>query len=246
MKKFKEYMDEMTTRGWIAFVTITLLAFIFVAGAAYYYVQNPNTWPVSYFTNDNDDNKKVLVKSREVEDDKTTELIKRATDAAFSQNNSNTTNGSDTKTTSNTQTGSTSASPVSYQYQKEEVRIALIIAKNEYDVQNVISGRCGDVYMVTAFVIGPTVLTNSIKALFGNKVYGDFLPGNIIPTYHPDLYFKDVTIQNGTARIYLTGSFSNEVGTCDNELAIAQLTETSKYYPTVSSVELYLNGSKIN
>lgn len=237
----------MTTHGWIAFVTITLLAFIFVTGAVYYYVQNPNTWPVSYFTHSKDsksDNKKVVVKSRDIEDDKTVDLIKRATDAAFSQNNTNTSNP-------NTQTSTSEQSPkpapsISYQYQKEEVKIALIIAKNEYDVKNVISGVCGDVYMVTAYVPGPTVLTNSIKALFGNKVYGDFLPGNIIPTYHPDLYFKDVTIQNGVARIYLTGSFSKKVGTCDTELAVAQLTETSKYYPTVSSVELYLNGSKIN
>jgi len=242
MKRFKEYMNEMTTQGWITFATIALLLIIIVTGGIFYYVKNPQAWPMALFGEKNESvkEKKIVVKSRDTQTDaQTLELINRAADAAFSTDTANTSAPVQTMTQG-------SAQSVSYQAQKEEVKIALIMAKNEYDVTNVISGTCGDVYMVTAFVPGPTVLTNSIKALFGNKIYGDFLPGNIIPTYHPDLFFKDVVITNGVAQIYLLGSFETGENTCKTELALAQLRETAQYYPNVTAAQIYLNGQRID
>ena len=118
---------------------------------------------------------------------------------------------------------------------------------NNTTTKNIISGACGDVYMVTAYVPGPQVLTNSLKALFGDKVFGDFMPGNIIPSYHPNLTFKEVKIENGVAKVYLGGSFSgSRKGVCDATLAIAQIKETAKSYPNVKSVEIYQGGEKID
>ena len=230
MKRIKEYMNEMTKQGWITFSAIVALIVIIIICGIIFYVKNPNTWPVTIFSDKPE--KKFKVTTRNLDSDT---FIEKAVESQFNAEKP---------------TSEYAASPskeVSYAYKPEEVEIALIIEENQYDVKNIIKGVCGNVYMVTAYVPGPTVLTNSYKALFGDKIFGDFLPGNIIPSYHPSLTFKEVKIENGVAKIYLGGSFSGaREGVCDAELAIAQLEETAKSYPNVKSVEIYQAGKKIN
>jgi hypothetical protein len=230
MKRIKEYMNEMTKQGWITFSAIVALVVIIIISGIIFYVKNPNTWPITIF-NDKPE-KKFKVTTRDLDSDT---FIEKAVESQFIAEKPK----NDYAVSPTTQ--------VSYAYKPEEVLIALIIEENEYDVKNIIEGVCGNVYMVTAYVPGPTVLTNSYKALFGDKIFGDFLPGNIIPSYHPSLTFKEVKIEKGVAKIYLGGSFSGaRKGVCDAELALAQLEETAKSYPNVKSVEIYQDGKKIN
>ena len=138
-------------------------------------------------------------------------------------------------------------SATTYVNNTQEVQIA-VVADN--DAQKVVGDTtdisCGHIAFVTYRITGPAVLTNSLKALFENKVITDFNPGNIIPTYHPELTLKNVVIENGIAKVYLEGNFSGEHdGWCDASLAIAQITETAKVFPSVNSVEVYQGIEKI-
>lgn len=236
MKRIKEFMQNMTTQAWITTAIIGALILVILIGTFITFVGYPSKNRMASHKNT------IPVHSNKEEDSKTDEFIDKATDTIFVK--------PDTATSyvTNTNTYLPPVVPaVSYNAAKQEVQIALIIEENEYNVKNIIEGVCGNVYMVTAYVPGPTILTNSFKALFGDKVFGDFMPGNIIPSYHPDLKFKEVVITNGIAKIYLTGSFTEtEKDSCDTALAIAQLTETAENYPNVKSVEIYLGSKKVN
>ncbi len=244
MKRIKEYVDDMTTQGWITTAIIGALVIVILIGVFVGLVGKPNK------------NRFSLKKDIEIvdeKDSKTDKFIDKASDNVFVKENpidnyAGTVSNTNSSTGYVGTTGSAYTQPfVSYDAQKQEVEIALIIEENEYDVKNIIEGVCGNVYMVTAYVPGPAVLTNSFQALFGNKIFGDFLPGNIIPTYHPDLTFKDVVITNGVAKIYLGGKFhETQKDSCDTQLAIAQLTLTAKSYPNVKTVEIYLGSKKVN
>ncbi len=140
------------------------------------------------------------------------------------------------------------SSATTYVQNTEEVKVAVVVGKEAQQiVGDTIKVSCGQITHITTRVSGPAVLTNSLKALFENKITTDFLPGNIIPTYHPKLTLDDVKIENGVAKIYLGGNFDGEKdGLCGASLAIAQITETAKTFSTVSSVEIYQGGKKIN
>ncbi len=236
----------MTRKGWIIISTVALLIVLLIAGAIYY-SNNPDAWPVSVFTR-GDDRQEVKKSAKEEyfpiagkKDNRQGDFADVAAKTIFSDT---------------AKTPEAAKAPNEYSYdptrqsgyasKSEEVRIGLIVAENEYDVKNVISGKCGDVYMVTYFVPGPDVLSNSAKALFGDKVFADFLPGNIIPSYHPNLAFKSAMIENGVAKINLSGSFSgSRDGQCDAELALAQLAETAKSFATVRDVVIYLGSKEV-
>lgn len=226
-------MDEMTKQGWITFSAVAALVVIIIVTGTIYYAKKPNAWPLSLFNDKPEKTFKVTTRDFDSEN-----FIKNAVESKFIIE----------KPKSEYAVAPVpSEEEVSYAYNAEEVQIALIIEENEYDVKNIIEGICGNVYMVTAYVPGPTVLTNSYKALFGDKVFGDFLPGNIIPSYHPGLSFQEVKIENGVAKIYLNGKFgSSYEGACDKELAIAQLAETAKSYPNVTSVQIFQDGKRVN
>ncbi len=234
----------MTRKGWIIISTVALVLVLLIAGAIYY-SQNPDAWPASVFTRGND---RFEIKKNAKEDYFPIAGKKDDRKGDFADTAARTIFPDTTKTPVPAKAPSEysydATKQTGYASNSQEVRIGLIIAENEYDVKNVISGACGDVYMVTYFVPGPEVLSNSIKALFGDKVYADFLPGNIIPSYHPNLAFKSVVIENGVAKIHLAGNFSgSRDGQCDAELALAQLAETAKSFATVQDVVIY-QGSK--
>lgn len=240
MNRFKEYMKNMTTQGWIttafigALVLIAIIGFsVSLIGHSTYrgMVLKKNTPGVTQHVNSDTDN-----------------FINKASTNVFDKNiPANSYSSTNTQVEVKAPTTKPVKAPVTYEAQKHEVKVALIIEQNEYDVKNIIAGVCGNAYLITAYIPGPNVLENSYKALFGDKLFADFLPGNIIPTYHPDLRFKQVVITDGVARIYLTGSFTEtQKDSCDKQLAIAQLSETAKSYPNVKSVEIYLGTQIVN
>lgn len=68
--------------------------------------------------------------------------------------------------------------------------------------------------------------------------------GNFMPKTKATLHYDHVTLANGLAKVYLTGSLSGLAGVCDDPRAKIQIEETALQFPTVQSVELYLNGVK--
>lgn len=129
----------------------------------------------------------------------------------------------------------------------QELQVAVIADKTAQDILgNTKEISCGNIAFVTLRVTGPAVLTNSLKALFEDKVEADFVPGNIIPLYHPELTLEKVVIESGVAKVYLGGNFSGaKDGICDASLAIAQIVETAKAFDSVTSVEIYQGDKKV-
>lgn len=90
----------------------------------------------------------------------------------------------------------------------------------------------------------PAPLTAALTELFGiTEAEVDGL-GNFIPRTRDTLGFDRVTIENGVARVYLLGKLSGLAGVCDDPRAKIQIEETALQFPTVKSVQLYLNGEK--
>ncbi len=113
-------------------------------------------------------------------------------------------------------------------------------------ISNGPSEGCDKVVMVNQ-VIPPTntPLTAAMQALFGigtTSVQGWF---NYIARTNATLQFQNATIVGGTANIYLTGSLSGLAGVCDNPRTDIQIKRTALQFPSVQSVQLYLNNQPI-
>ncbi|NBD73706.1 hypothetical protein GVX82_01545 [Patescibacteria group bacterium] len=65
---------------------------------------------------------------------------------------------------------------------------------------------------------------------------------NFMAETNDTLSFERVTLEEGTAAVYLTGELSGLRGVCDNPRAAIQIEETALAFDTVDSVELFLNG----
>ncbi|OGY98848.1 MAG: hypothetical protein A2855_01590 [Candidatus Liptonbacteria bacterium RIFCSPHIGHO2_01_FULL_57_28] len=57
-----------------------------------------------------------------------------------------------------------------------------------------------------------------------------------------DLELVSVAIQDGIAKIYLTGAKPRLSGVCDDPRLFIQVAQTARQFPTVQRVELYING----
>lgn len=86
----------------------------------------------------------------------------------------------------------------------------------------------------------PAVLNATYKWLFSNP--SSFDGGNYFNTIatQTNLDFKSVEIVNGTARVYLTGSVMG--AHCGDATFAAQIEQAAFQYPTVSGIEVYVNG----
>lgn len=91
-----------------------------------------------------------------------------------------------------------------------------------------------------------TPLTQSLTQLFAYN--SDMVAGwqNFIASQNSTLLFDRVYITEGVAHIYLTGELGSLGGVCDNPRAAIQIEETALAYPTVNSVQLYLNNEPTN
>lgn len=68
--------------------------------------------------------------------------------------------------------------------------------------------------------------------------------GLVNALYNSDLTIDEVTIQNKVATVKLKGTLSSG-GTCDDPRIIAQLTQTALQFASVASVQVYVNGQKL-
>ncbi|MFA6354634.1 MAG: hypothetical protein WCX12_03055 [Candidatus Paceibacterota bacterium] len=92
------------------------------------------------------------------------------------------------------------------------------------------------------------ILNATLKNLFAlddEKVDGWF---NIVARVNETLKFDRAAIENGAAKIYLTGSFPTGYlyGVCDDPRLQIQIEETAFQFSSVKSVETYLNGKIID
>ena len=136
--------------------------------------------------------------------------------------------------------------------QTTEVKIA-VIALNDAGKNGPKIG-CDDsmVYIGIILSQGTTQpLNEAMRQLFeyGTETVAE--PGigqdlyNVIPKMK-DLKFGRATLENGVAKLYLTGNTAGLGGVCDSPRVQAQIEGTAKQFPTVTSVETYLNDKKIN
>jgi hypothetical protein len=106
---------------------------------------------------------------------------------------------------------------------------------------------CGDSAVGVTVPISPTVgvLRAALTKLLTLKdqFYGQ--SGLYNALYQSSLQLQDVTIENGVAKIYLTGSFMLG-GECDNPRVKAQLERTALQFSTVSSVSIFVNNQPID
>lgn len=218
MNRIKEILGNITKKAWIigSIGIVVLLTLVFTV------------WPFSIF-----DFKRDLVSKT---DTQTEQFVEQATQQIFTKDN-----------VANGEYKNDVQGATTYVQNTEEVKVAVVIDK---DAQKIVPDSkkisCGYITFVTTRVATPAVLTNSLKALFENKVSADFEPGNIIPTSHPDLTLQKVMIDSGVAKVYLGGNFNGEKdGWCGASLAIAQIVETAKTFPNVTNVEVYQGDKKV-
>ena len=224
-------MGKITRKAWIISGGVVLVILLIGWGIAA--KNNPAFMPVSLFNKE-----KVEENNGAQFNENTGEIIESATEAVAVLSPERVANG---------EYANDAQSATVFVTQTQEVRIAVAYAEDQgkVDADDIRTYSCGDITFVSKRVARPAVLNNAIKALFAGNVLTDFVPGNVIPT-HPNLKFTHATISNGVAQIYLTGSFSGQSdGWCGAELAMAQLIETAKAFPSIHTVEIYQNSAKI-
>jgi len=226
MNKIKELVQKITKKSWII-IGIVALVIILGAGGTIVYSKNPNTWPVSLFKK---------AEQTEKVDAQNTQVVATTTDQPLTK-----------EAVARGEYKNDTQSATTFVNNTEEVTIAVVVnEKTESLIDDAKKISCGHIAFVTTRVAGPAILTSALQALFADKVLTDFNPGNIIPSYHPELTLEKVVIENGVAKIYVGGNFSGKHdGWCDASLAIAQITETAKTFSTVQTVEVYQGGEKI-
>ena len=63
--------------------------------------------------------------------------------------------------------------------------------------------------------------------------------------YQSDLQVESISLENGKAEIYLTGTMMLG-GECDNPRVEAQLKQTALQFSTVQEVSIYINGKLLS
>jgi type II secretory pathway pseudopilin PulG len=126
---------------------------------------------------------------------------------------------------------------------KIPVQIATL-SSDDYD--GVITGDkagCDIVRMVYRYVEPtPAILNATMKELFSYNAGFDYLPGNFLASQEK-LKFEKAVLEEGTAKIYLTGEVKYS-GVCDNPRLESQIIATAKQFDTVYAVKIYLNDKE--
>ncbi len=105
---------------------------------------------------------------------------------------------------------------------------------------------CGDSAIPVQVEIAPTqgVLRAALEKLLSIKdqFYGQ--SGLYDSLFQSNLQVQSVTIDNGVATVQLSGTMQL-AGECDNPRVEAQLVNTVLQFPTVTSVEIFINGKTL-
>ena len=122
------------------------------------------------------------------------------------------------------------------------IKIALLDPEHK---QGTREAGCDTVVLVDRTVPATSApLTAALKQLFSEKetmINGLY---NFMAKTRDTLFFDRATVENGVAKIYLTGDLGGLSGVCDDPRAAAQIEETALQVATVKKVELYLNGER--
>lgn len=128
----------------------------------------------------------------------------------------------------------------------QKVKLALLASPDLFDYKNQPKMGCDALVFVDAEVKNtPKILNSTLNLLFTDSFNYGFPPANFIATTQKNLNFDKAVIENGVAKVFLTGEMTIENKDCDSKRVITQITETSKQFPTVKAVEIYLNNKKI-
>jgi len=104
---------------------------------------------------------------------------------------------------------------------------------------------CDTVVMVKKDIpLTPAPLGGALKLLFNSPLDAAFAPGNFIATQEK-LSFNEVRIEDGVAKVFISGEMGPIAGDCDSDRVKIQIEETALQFGTVNSVEVYLNGDRI-
>jgi hypothetical protein len=115
---------------------------------------------------------------------------------------------------------------------------------------NGVSGQpvgCGDSAIPVQVEITPTkeVLRASLDKLLALKEQNYGESGLYNALYQSDLQVDRITLENGKAEIYLTGTLMLG-GVCDNPRVKAQLEATALQFSTVQEVSIFINGMTVD
>jgi hypothetical protein len=105
---------------------------------------------------------------------------------------------------------------------------------------------CGDSAVPVQVQTPPTqaVLKAALVALLSVKAQYYGQSGLYNALYQSDLQVDRVTIDNGTASVYLTGTLKMG-GECDTPRVQAQLEQTVLQFPTVTQAAIFVNGKPL-
>ena len=105
---------------------------------------------------------------------------------------------------------------------------------------------CGDSAIPVTVTIPRTqgVLKAALQKLLSIKEQSYGESGLYNALYQSDLELQNVTIEQGTAIIHLTGTLMLG-GVCDNPRVEAQIEETALQFSTVSNVSVFLNDTPL-
>lgn len=224
--------QEVQRHGNTKKVISTLIIIVIIALGVTYLVTRP----------DSEDNLAALTADNDTTATSTEDTGGLAVDTTFSE----VTLGSDT-TNASTQTAAVSQAVAGYVASNQQtVQVAVLAEPPVFDYNRDDIQGCDEVVMATAVIPQtPRVLHAALNVLFdGTRNYG-FNPGNFIATQE-DLDFSYATINNGVARVYLTGAVGPINGVCDEPRIETQIRETALQFSTVQAVEIYLNGEPLN
>jgi hypothetical protein len=127
----------------------------------------------------------------------------------------------------------------------EKVKLALLASPDLFDYRNNEVVGCDALVFAQAEIPAtPKVLNSTLALLFTDKFDYGFPPANFISSTQKDLSFDFAIIENGVAKVFLKGETTIENATCDEDRIGYQIRETSKQFPTVKTVEIYLDGIK--
>lgn len=126
----------------------------------------------------------------------------------------------------------------------ETVRLAILANPDLFDYKNQpVIGCDAVVFARTEIAKTPKILNATLSLLFNDDFDYGFEPANFIST-QKDLNFESAVIENGVAKVYLSGKINEIEGDCDKVRIQTQVAETAKQFNTVRAVEIYLNGQK--
>lgn len=128
----------------------------------------------------------------------------------------------------------------------QKVKIALLASPDLFDYRNHKKIGCDAlVFAETEITKTPKVLNSTLTLLFNDDFDYGFPPANFISSTQNKLTFDSAVINNGVAQVFLKGEMTISDSSCDKNRIGYQIKETAMQFATVKSVEIYLNGQKI-